>query len=102
MPTAIKRILLSIAALAIILASFSGGIFIGQKISSGPVYLDVRGVVNKEPFPLEQSQNRADFLVFWEAWKRLEQKFIDKEKIDPQKMIFGAVSGMVNSLGHPY
>ncbi len=43
-----------------------------------------------------------DFSLFWEAWSKLEEKFVDKENIDIQEMIYGAITGMVKSLGDPY
>jgi len=43
-----------------------------------------------------------NFSLFWEAWKVLQEKFADKEKFDVQKMIYGAISGMVKSLEDPY
>lgn len=43
-----------------------------------------------------------DFSLFWEVWSRLERFYVDKTKLDPQKMIYGAISGMVYSLGDPY
>lgn len=43
-----------------------------------------------------------DFSLFWEAWNKLEEKFVDKEKFNTQEMIYGAVSGMVKSLDDPY
>ncbi len=44
----------------------------------------------------------VDFSLFWEVWSRLEQSYIDKKAMDPQKMVYGAISGMVQSLGDPY
>jgi carboxyl-terminal processing protease len=43
-----------------------------------------------------------DFSLFWEAYHKLKENFVDKDKIVPQKIIYGAVSGMVKSLGDPY
>lgn len=43
-----------------------------------------------------------NFSLFWDVYQRLQEKFVDNEKIDPTKIIFGAISGMVNSLGDPY
>jgi len=43
-----------------------------------------------------------DFSLFWLVWHRLEEKYLDRDKIDEQKMIEGAISGMVSSLGDPY
>jgi carboxyl-terminal processing protease len=44
----------------------------------------------------------VDFSLFWEAWEKLEEKYVDKEKLDTQEMIYGAISGMVKSLDDPY
>jgi len=43
-----------------------------------------------------------DFSLFWEAYHKLQEKFVDKGKLDTKKMIYGAISGMVKSLGDPY
>jgi carboxyl-terminal processing protease len=44
----------------------------------------------------------VDFSLFWNVWSRLEEKYIDKKALDPQKMVWGAISGMVASLEDPY
>jgi len=44
----------------------------------------------------------ADMTLFWQAWSTLEKNFVDKSKIDHQKMVYGAIEGMVGSLGDPY
>lgn len=44
----------------------------------------------------------VDFSLFWDAWERLNRYYIDKKALDPQKMVYGAISGMVSSLGDPY
>jgi len=44
----------------------------------------------------------VDFSLFWEAWKTVEEKYVDKEKINIQEMIYGAISGMIKSLNDPY
>lgn len=44
----------------------------------------------------------VDMSLFWEAWKTLEENYVDQTKFDTQKMIYGAISGMVSSLDDPY
>lgn len=56
-------------------------------------------VVNKEPPP---SLMTADFAPFWVVLSKIENNYYDKKAIDPQKLINGAISGMVNSLDDPY
>ena len=43
-----------------------------------------------------------DFSLFWSSWNVLQEKFVDKEKLDTKEMIYGAISGMVKSLDDPY
>lgn len=43
-----------------------------------------------------------DFSLFWEAWRTLEDKFVEPERFDIQEMIYGAISGMVKALEDPY
>lgn len=43
-----------------------------------------------------------DFTLFWDAWQTLKDKFIDRTKFDSQKMLYGAIAGMVKSLDDPY
>ena len=42
------------------------------------------------------------FQVFWEAWRVVERDFYNKPGIDHQKMIYGAIKGMVDAVGDPY
>ena len=41
----------------------------------------------------------AGFKVFWEAWDLVKQNYVDPSAIVPQQMIYGAVEGMLASLG---
>lgn len=45
---------------------------------------------------------KVDFSLFWEAWDRLSKEYIDSSKLDTKKMIYGAISGMTDSLEDPY
>jgi carboxyl-terminal processing protease len=56
-------------------------------------------VVNKEPPP---SLMQADFAPFWTVLSKLESNYYDKKAIDPQKLLNGAIIGMVESLEDPY
>jgi carboxyl-terminal processing protease len=48
------------------------------------------------------AEKNLDFSLFWDTWEKVEQKFIDKKKLDPKKMFYGAIKGMVSSLDDPY
>lgn len=52
---------------------------------------------------LDQAKERqGDFSQFWEVWDRLNAQYVDKTLLDSDKMIQGAISGMVSALGDPY
>jgi carboxyl-terminal processing protease len=57
--------------------------------------------VTKISYHVEQP-GTIDFSLFWDAYSKLQEKFIDPSKIDNQKVIYGAIGGMANSLGDPY
>jgi carboxyl-terminal processing protease len=56
-------------------------------------------VSSKEPPP---SQMQADFSQFWQVLDKIEGNYYDKKSINPQSIINGAISGMVESLDDPY
>lgn len=56
-------------------------------------------ILNKEN--KSKTEKDVDFGVFWEAWKKVEDKY-KLEPLDYKKMVYGAVSGMVDSLEDPY
>ena len=75
-----------IFVIAAILLSFGLGFFTG-----------------KEQVVCEFCQpQEINFSLFWEAYHKLQERFVDKSKFDIQNIIYGAISGMVNSLGDPY
>ncbi len=57
----------------------------------------VTAVNNKPPETKE-----IDFKLFWDTWDLVSKQYVDKKAIDPEKMYFGAIRGMVAALGDPY
>src|SRR3990167_4234315 len=90
-----------IQLILVILISLLVGYYIGvNKISfDWKNYRPKITVASKEP-PAQISN--VDFSMFWTVWQKLENNYYDKTKLDPQKMINGAISGMVQSLDDPF
>jgi carboxyl-terminal processing protease len=44
----------------------------------------------------------VDFGLYWQVWERLHERYVDPEKLDAQKLVYGAIAGMVESVGDPY
>ena len=88
---------ISIPIWIILLASiFGSGFFIGQ--ISRPSIEKVEGLTNKE---LGQPI-LIDFGLFWDAWRIIEKKYVDRDDLDRQNMIYGAIAGLLKSLDDPY
>lgn len=56
-------------------------------------------VQSKEPPP---SVTHLDLTQFWTVLDKIESDYYDKSAIDSQKLLNGAISGMVSSLDDPY
>ncbi len=84
---------------------FGSGYKLGEyKTALSKVERPSYNILNANPKTDGQKQNpkNIDFSLFWETWDKVEQKFVDKKKLDPQKMFFGAIKGMVASLEDSY
>lgn len=89
----IKVFLFYFLSLVVALSIFVGGYFVGQKgysIGFGPEGIRVEA----------GKPANVDFSLFWEAWNKLNDKSV--QGTDTKKMIDGAISGMLASLGDPY
>ena len=53
-------------------------------------------VINRSP-----ANEEVDFSLFWEVWDLVGQEYLERP-VDRQKMLYGAIQGMVNALGDPY
>src|SRR5581483_3562681 len=51
------------------------------------------------PKTMDQS---FDFKLFWDVYQRVQAEYIGRAKLDAKQMYYGAISGMVASLGDPY
>jgi len=90
-----------IQLLLVILISLLVGYYFGvNKINfDWKNYNPKLSVIAKEP-PAQLSA--VDFSSFWKVWQKLESNYYDKTKLNSQKMLNGAISGMVASLDDPF
>lgn len=80
---------------------FGSGYKLGEyKATFGKIELGKSNIFNAAT-DNKEIQN-LDFGLFWDTWNKLEEKYVDKKKIDPKKMFYGAIKGMVASLEDPY
>ncbi|MEM7130003.1 MAG: S41 family peptidase [Chloroflexota bacterium] len=48
---------------------------------------------------VQAADEPSEFAIFWEAWDLVLAYFVDQDEIDFQQMTYGAIQGMLNSLG---
>jgi len=82
----VKRNLVLVFLIFALIISFGFGFWVGEKQLKCKIC----------------SPEEVDFSLFWEAWDKLQKNYVNPEVLDVQKMIYGAISGMVESLGDPY
>ncbi|TSC93085.1 MAG: Uncharacterized protein Athens101428_746 [Candidatus Berkelbacteria bacterium Athens1014_28] len=73
---------------------FSGGCYFGYRF--GREFLPPSYIKNAS----NDQEKSIDFSLFWQTWNKVRETYIGDS--DPEKMLYGAISGMVNSLGDPY
>ncbi len=77
---------------------FYGGYYFGKRgfifeVRKNPPKIEI---TNKYP-----ADGSLDFALFWEVWDLLNETYLERP-VDSQKMLYGAIYGMVDSLGDPY
>ncbi len=43
-----------------------------------------------------------DFNLFWEVWDAIEETYVDREDLNEKVLFYGALKGLVSSIGDPY
>lgn len=91
---AITSAILGLAAVALLGSGFSLGFQVGKRY---PEEIIVKGVTNTD-----NPSNTVDFSTFWETWQLIEQDYLRDKDISAKTKLYGAISGLVKSLGDPY
>lgn len=91
---------INVKAVLIVILSFLLGWQLGHRDVqiSWRAYQPTISITNKLP---PQNLN-IDFKLFWDTWDLLSRSYLNKKEIDPTKLFYGAISGMVEALGDPY
>ncbi len=89
----------AIVLIAVLFFAVSFGLGTWYGYISRPAIDKVLNVSGKEPTAQYQA---VDFDLFWDVWSRVEERYVDKTKINRKDMVNGAIAGLVNSLKDPY
>lgn len=95
----IKKEYLKFIKFVLFLVIIFGIYYLGYGVGSKNIDFNVKNakIINID----KNKSNEVDFSIFWDAWNIIKSKFIEKN-LDYQKMVYGAISGMLKSLSDPY
>lgn len=72
----------------LLVVSFSVGIFFGRNVDTPSLNISNRkGDVSQD--------------LFWEVWNLMESKYVEKDKVNEEERMNGAIKGLVDSYGDP-
>ncbi|NWG20371.1 MAG: S41 family peptidase [Chloroflexi bacterium] len=93
-----------VVTLVLLLTGFAGG-WVGATVFADGFSITTivpaigPGLVANQATP---QSLRQQFAVFWEVWNLVDSEFYQRDKIDHTRMIRGAITGMLATLGDQY
>lgn len=103
-----KKIAVSALIVILMAVSFGAGMYITRRSETAKQIADketifLGKVLGKySEAPQGKLSRDVDFNLFWEVWDMLDEKYVDREKLNEKEMFYGAIGGMVSSLEDPY
>jgi len=103
-----KRLLWAFVFVIAILLSFASGLYLsGRSEAVKKIATNEAVFVGKLTGKYTEGANGQigqdiDFQLFWDVWDKIEKNYVDKNLISEKEMFYGALEGMVASLGDPY
>lgn len=79
--------LLSLLVVGALLLGFGGGVLADRFVFYGAVS------------PQEPKDAQPTFGIFWQAWRLVQQNYVDPTAATPESLTRGAISGMLDALG---
>jgi carboxyl-terminal processing protease len=79
---AARRLVVTLIFLTSLGGAFAAGMFTGSDVTAA-----------------NAADEPSQFGVFWEVWELVDKYFVDQDQIDPTRMTYGAIQGMLDTLG---
>ncbi len=82
-----KIVIVAVSLFLLTTVAFGAGVAFG---GSGVLF---------EPGIVQAADQPAEFKVFWEVWSLVERNFVDRRVLEPTRLTYGAINGLINALG---
>ncbi len=105
-----RKIIAITVALAISGLAFFGGFYSGKNVQKNTCFASqdfvyLNNTENNTASSAEATSTKLediDFSLYGQVWSVLSRDFVNKEKLDAQKMFYGSLRGLVSSMDDPY
>lgn len=92
---------------AVVVIAYGLGVSDGQYNNPTPEAIGNVAVTNSAGLPdaaqsFAQNSASVDFGLFWHTWNIVKEKYVGRDDLDAQQMIYGAIKGMLASTNDPY
>lgn len=88
--------------LLIAVVAFFGGWSTAATFGYTPIGVVVTTFISGSAGGATPADARQQFAVFWDVWQLVKQEFYHTDPLDQQRMAYGAIHGMLSSLGDDY
>ncbi|HXV27157.1 MAG TPA: S41 family peptidase [Candidatus Paceibacterota bacterium] len=93
-----SRFIIILSVSAALVAGFFAGRHFRTPLADEPQGSVIKEIINQDAGRPET----VDFGLFWQVWNRLHERYVDKDTLDTELLLRGAIEGMVMSVGDPY
>ncbi len=105
-----RKIITVIVVFSFVVLSFFGGFYSGKSVQKNTCFASQDFVyLNSAESKIASSSEATttklediDFSLYGQVWSVLSRDFVNKDKLDAQKMFYGSLRGLVSSMDDPY
>ncbi len=91
-----------ITTFLIAIFAFIGGWTTSRAMGDAALGTFITALAHREGEASTPTEVRDRFAVFWDVWSLVNEEFYHPEPLDEQQMVYGAIRGMLQSLGDDY
>jgi carboxyl-terminal processing protease len=99
-----RIIWIAVIALVLLAGTFSGGVIVGWSLpdtARANIGFSLPDLIRNSRTTPETVSTEALFAPFWQTWDIVHDQFVE-QPVDDNKMMQGAIRGMLESLGDPH
>ena len=97
-----KKLLAVLVGIILFGGGFTVGHFFNSPDAESLIFLETEEIEDDSLLTDSTAVADLDIVTFDQVWRTAEAKFIDAEKLNSKEMLYGAMKGVIESLGDPH